>query len=378
MSTYDAMKSIRASGRGTGFYVQVGITLCAIIFAIAAYVKYRADQDAPRQLPAKWYPAAPSPIARLEGAGAVVNEKLYVVGGFYTNPLAATNRTYAYDHRTDSWERLADAPIANTHVVAAVDGDTIWYAGGYLGNHPGKAIRDVYKYHVPTDRWMKGPPLPQPRASGAFLRLGRFLHYISGLSTDRNTNYGDHWILSLDGRQEWLRRAPLPLPRAHMAGVAIDGKIFVVAGQIGHDIRRRDVDTVHRYDPETDTWSEMSPLPFASSHHETSTVVWNGRIYLFGGRSDHYKGVIERLKNPPPRRRAAALPDVFAYDPSSNKWSPQPELPAGLLAPVVVTIGNKIIVTNGSTMNAFFPQSSTYVGCFPLETRMQGSRQRRC
>lgn len=354
-------------------------TALAIMGAVGFLAKYRLSLEPPRQPPAAWHPAAPSPIARAEGPGVVVNGKLYVVGGFNSRNLDVTNRHYAYDPQADRWQRLADMPVSNTHIVGAVDGDTVWYAGGYVGKHPGKAIRDVYKYHVPSDRWTKGPPLPEPRAAGVLVRLGRNLHYISGLSLDRDTNYGDHWILPLDGVQQWTPRAPMPMPRGHMGAAVLDGKIYVVGGQFHHDNHRRDLAYVHRYDPGPDKWTEMAPLPFAVSHIELSTVVWKGRIYIFGGRSDSKTGRLKRLADPQPSvLRSTALPDVFAYDPASDRWEPQPELPVGLLGPVVGVIGDLVVLTNGSTMNTFFAQSSTYVGCFPLTFRRSTVRGRAC
>lgn len=366
MQRIEEQKQTAHFSGSTGRLLHIALTVLAIIVAIGFAAKYRLTQEPPRHPPAAWFPAAPSPIARAEGPGAVVGEKLYVAAGFSSRNLDVTKRLYAYDHRTDTWERLADMPIGNTHIVSAVDGDTIWYAGGYIGAHPGEAISDVYKYHVPSNRWSEGPALPEKRAGGVLVKLGRNLHYISGLSLDRNTNYDDHWVLPLDGPQTWSRRAPLPIARSHMSAAVLDGRIYVIGGQLRHDSNRKDLDVVHGYDPQSDTWTEMPSLPFAVSHTELSTLVWNKQIYVFGGRSDSKVGRLERLINPQPWRRSSALPDVFSFDPATGRWEAQLELPVGLLAPVVVNIGDKIIITNGSTFNTYFPQSNTFVGCFPL------------
>lgn len=347
--------------------VPYGVAAFAVFLAAAVLAKFYAAQELPRHHPAAWYPVSPSPIPRAEGPGTVVNGKLYIVGGFHTRALEVTSRFDVYDPASDRWSRLSDMPVPNTHMLGAADGDTIWYAGGFIGDHPGRATRAVYKYHVPSDQWTEGPPLPARRAGGGFVRLGRSLHYFSGLSLDRNTNYGEHWVLSLDGDQTWTPRAPLPHPRSHLASVVLDGQIYAIGGQFRHDLNRRDVAFVHRYDPDSDSWTALAPLPFALSHIETSTLVWGGRIYVFGGRSESYKPFVERLKKRYPFSRATAIPDVLAYDPKTDKWEPQPELPTGLLAPVVVNVGDKVILTNGSTMNTYFVQSSTYVACLPLK-----------
>lgn len=353
-------------GRRIALYVVVAL---GILITAAIYVKYREALDFPRQGPGAWYPAAPSPIARALGPGVVIGKRLYVFGGFHTRPLNVTRRVDVYDPTIDKWARMANMPIANTHIATAVDGDTAWLAGGFLGDHPGRATGSVYKYHAPTDRWTIATPLPKPRAAGTLVRLGRNLHFFGGFSFDRNTTYGDHWVLPIDGEQKWTLRAPFPKARGHHAAVVLDGKIYAIGGSFNHDDDRRDVVYVHRYDPRSDQWAEVAPLPFALSHIESSTLVWNKRIYVFGGRSDHRSSFFRHLLQPQPVQRRFAMPDVTAYDPADDSWIPQQELPVGLMIPIVVQIDGRIIVTNGSTFYTYFPQSSTYVGCFPLISR---------
>lgn len=346
-----------------------GIAIVSLLIAAALFAKDRISRDLPRQAPGAWYPAAPSPIARALAPGVVIGKELYVFGGFYTRGLKVTRRVDVYNPDTDSWVRKADMPITNTHIAVAVDGDTAWLAGGFVGDHPGEATTKVFKYHAPSDSWSAATPLPAPRAAGAMVRIGRALHYFGGFSRDRNTTYGDHWVLSLDGDHRWTRRAPLPQPRGHLGAVVLDGKIYAVGGGFNHDTDRSDVKFLHRYDPATDRWTALASLPYGVSHIDTSTLVWNNRIYVFGGRSDEEKSLVNRIfpKTNPLRR--TALPDVIAYDPKANSWSPQQELPVGLMIPVVVAIGDRIIATNGSTLYTYFPQSSTYTACFPIKSR---------
>lgn len=354
-----------------------GLAAIALLIAAAVYANHLRSRELPRQPPGAWYPAAPSPIARALAPGIVIGKKLYLFGGFYTRGLKVTRRVDVYDPAADRWTRLADMPIANTHIATAVDGDTAWLAGGFAGDHPGKATTRVYKYHAPTDSWSEGPPLPAPRAAGAMVRIGRTLHFFGGYTTDRDTTPGDHWALPLDGDQRWTRRAPLSEPRGHLAAVVLDGAIYAMGGAFNHDNNRQDVAFVQRYDPATDRWTARAPMPYGASHIDNSALVWNGRIYVFGGRSDERRSLIDRILRRHPVARRTALPDVIAYDPATDRWAPQQELPVGLMIPVVVAIGDRIIVTNGSTLYTYFPQSSTYTGCFPLKSR-PASLQRPC
>src|SRR6185295_8480599 len=99
----------------------------------------------------------------------------------------------------------------------------IWFAGGFMGNHPGPTLRSVWKYDVVSDSWIEGPPLPEARGGGGLVRVGRVLHYVGGhYAAMQETAAGDHWTLSLDSGTEWIRRAPLPVPRGHFGIIALN------------------------------------------------------------------------------------------------------------------------------------------------------------
>src|SRR4051812_2774636 len=80
----------------------------------------------------EWRKAAPSPFARVESPAAVIDGKLYLFGGF-TEDLGASLQVDVYDPASDSWNRKKDMPVGLTHLNPAIDGKTIWFAGGFKG-----------------------------------------------------------------------------------------------------------------------------------------------------------------------------------------------------------------------------------------------------
>ena len=236
----------------------------------------------------EWKKATPSPFARVESPAAVVKGKIYMFGGF-TDDLQASNRVDVYDPTKDSWARLKDMPTGVTHLNPAQDGSTIWFAGGFKGRHPGPVTAEVWKYDSKSDTWSKGPQLPERRAGGGLAIVGRKLHYFGGYKVDRNTDSGDHWSLPLDGGTDWKREANLPDPRGHVSSAVLDGKIYALGGDHGHDITQIDVDSCHRFDPMTNKWSAIASLPDGRSHFESSTIVYKGRILVVGGRCNSSK-----------------------------------------------------------------------------------------
>jgi hypothetical protein len=124
----------------------------------------------------------------------------------------ASNQVDVYDPASDSWTRQKDMPTRLTHLNPAIDGNTIWLAGGFKGKHPGPVRDEVWKYDIALDAWTAGPPLPEPRTGGGLAVVERKLFYFGGYKADRDTNAGDHWSLPLEGGNVWHREADLPNP----------------------------------------------------------------------------------------------------------------------------------------------------------------------
>jgi N-acetylneuraminic acid mutarotase len=300
----------------------------------------------------KWKKATPSPFARVEAPAAVIDGKLYLFGGF-TEELAASNRVDVYDPATDSWTHKKDMPTQLTHLNPAIDGKTIWFAGGFKGKHPGPVTNEVWKYDTAADSWTAGPSLPERRGGGGLAVVGRRLHCFGGYKADRNTNAGDHWSLSLEGGKDWKREAGLPDPRGHVTAAVLEGKIYALGGCHGHDITQIDVNSCHRYDPATKKWRKIANLPDGRSHFESSTIVFKDRILVLGGRCNSSKPA------------KGIMGDILEYDPKADRWQVVGTIPQKLLAPSAAIIGERIVVTGGGLNNPRPLTANTWVASLP-------------
>ena len=175
-------------------------------------------------------------------------------------------------------------PTHVTHLNTAIDGNTIWFAGGFKGKHPGPVTNEVWKYDIAADTWSAGPPLPEPRGGGGLAIVDHKLHYFGGFKADRNTDAGEHWSLSLEDGKAWQREADLPHPRGHVTATVLAGKMYALGGTHGHDITQIDLKYCDRYDPAAKKWSAIASLPDGRSHFESSTMIHRGRILIVGGR----------------------------------------------------------------------------------------------
>lgn len=294
---------------------------------------------------------------RVEAHSAVVDDKIFLFGGFQTDEALGefqsqeTDQTAIYDPVADTWTKIAPLPIPVTHVGSAIVGRKIWLAGGFAVLGFNQAIDHVYIYDVDANSWSTGPSLPAPRSAGTLVRNGRKLHYISGLE-NRNDGVVDHYVLDLDepgGPQTWNMLAPIPETSNHLSGIAVGGKIYAIGGQVNHDIDPFDVDFSYEYDPVTDSWAQKASMPIPRSHMEPGTFVVDGKIILVGGKDGTF----------------TCSDRVSSYDPLTDTWSELFTVPDCLLAPSGKVVGDEIYVSHGGLINVFDPQTTMRKRNFP-------------
>ena len=329
----------------------IGIgALIAFSFAVAmspafAQTGFQTDPTCTLQLGA-WQaaPTAPAGAYHLEGGGAVVDGRLYLLSGYDNGSFTIGNRVDVYDIPSSTWLSATipymPSPFRNTHVQAAADGQYIWMAGGFPNVNGSVPWTDVYRYDTLTDTWNVMPPLPLARASGALVvnSQTRMLHYFGGLADDRTTNQADHWALNLNNPAGgWTALASMPMPRNHFQALEINGVIYAPGGQFGHDGLHEDTVLLHAYDPATDTWQQLADMPLSRSHAETATFVVNERIVLIAG-SDSVNGN-DQVNN------------VTTYNPQTDTWTALTPIPVPLYGAAAGFYDNKIFVTTGGLTN---------------------------
>lgn len=131
---------------------------------------------------------------------------------------------------------------------------------------------------------------------------------------------------------EWGKRAPLLEANSEMAVVELDGKIYVIGG---YPSTRVTVRTVQVYDPATDSWKIVTPLPRPANHLVSAAV--GGKIYAIGGQA----------KAGGRGARAEFLDAVFEYSPAKDIWSPRAPMPTARSGGASAVIDGMIYVAGG-------------------------------
>ena len=114
----------------------------------------------------------------------------------------------------------------------------------------------------------------------------------------------------------WTRRADMPTARYNFGTCVVDGKVFVIGGEI-EVFGERSVAIVEVYDPKTDTWERRIDMPTARAG--VVTLVVDGKIYAIGGAE---------LKKFQAGQSFKRLPVVEMYDPITDTWTQKADMPA--------------------------------------------------
>ena len=80
----------------------------------------------------------------------------------------------------------------------------------------------------------------------------------------------------------WRTLADLPPARNHLAAAAIDGRLHIIGGRFGAGFRSEMTDALEVYDPATDCWRRLAPLP-VPVHGVTGAAFIDGWVHLPGG-----------------------------------------------------------------------------------------------
>lgn len=253
-----------------------------------------------------WTRKADMPTARGWMASAVVDGKIYAIGGFAN--WAALSTVEVYDTKTDTWAKKANIPTARLYFSAAVLNGMIYAIGGMLSpdNVP---INLVEAYNPRTDTWTKKADLPTATFGG----IGGCAPVVEGKIYLIGAHLGAPGNLSIVQEYDpladkWTRKTDMPIPRMSFAVSEANKKIYAIGGY-------RDfwaavpLPTVDEYNPATDQWVKKADIPTVRGDLSASAV--NGIIFVIGGGE---QGVF-------------VLPTVEAYNPQTDTWTKEADMP---------------------------------------------------
>lgn len=225
-----------------------------------------------------WIPRASMHQARGGLGVAVVNGKIYAIGG-----------------STQSGQEPTIPP-------SALLGDI--NIGGFVGTNE--------EYDPATDVWTYKAPMPTPRILFATAVYQNKVYCIGGRCTVGNMNGGYTGVNEVYDPvvDKWETKASMPTARGWLQANVVGDKIYLMGGDPNANLNEV-------YDPATNTWTTKAPMPTGTSGY--ASVVVDNKIYVVGGFSSNLNQI---------------------YDPVADKWNLYTSPPSGVAAGVAaVTIG---------------------------------------
>lgn len=226
-----------------------------------------------------WSSAANMPTARKQITNSVVslNGEIYVLGGVDSSGNI-TDAVEVYNPQSNTWRNTTPMPVKLWRTMVAVVNEKLYMMGGYrsTGSFPFSPTREVFEYDPANDTWTAKASLPGPRGMGAAVVLDGNIHLLAGAFSNA---LRDHLIYDPQ-TDKWSDGPSLIGVRSGLAAGVIDGRIYAVGGyrlQSGVFSQK----TVEMFDPNTNEWTSVADLP--DTRHGISAAVINDKLYVFGG-----------------------------------------------------------------------------------------------
>ena len=252
----------------------------------------------------EWRVISELPTQRARFATAVVEGKIYLIGGTLFEHERGVRRenepgiwrgpfgmslVEVYDPQTNTWERLTDMPTVRSGAKTVVVDGKIYVLAGKVGKDNQAVnlttLKVVEMYDPQTDTWVR--------------------------------------------KQDMSRR------RASFGIGVVAGKIYAIGGTV--DIQPEApwrVDLVEVYDPATDTWAKRADMP--TRRRAVKAAVIRDTLYAIGGSGW-----------PPAGNGGPFLGTIEVYEPRINRWTKRPDMPNPRTVFSTVVVGDKIYLIGG-------------------------------
>jgi len=218
------------------------------------------------------------PTSRWGLGVAVVNGRIYAIGGRNESGYLATNEEY--DPATNTWTTKKPMQTPRAGFGIAVCQNKIYVIGGISGIDPSTGISICCSlnevYDPLTDSWETKTSMPTNRSllnahvvNGKIYLIGGY--YMLDPQTPLALNVNEVYDPITD---TWTTKASIPTAVFAYASAVVNNKIYVIER------------TTQIYDPETDTWNFGKPIPTMVAYAAagaTTGISAPKRIYVIGG-----------------------------------------------------------------------------------------------
>ena len=290
-----------------------------------------------------WRESTPGPEPRAGYAGGQIGGKLVLVGGTYWEGKKGdwtkkvfTAATHVFDPKTETWEKLADAPVTLGYSAVAEVGGSLYVMGGVQNGVPGRDVLVLSK-NASGYAWSKSVPLPDSRVFATAVAIGRMIYLIGGTREfepfdakgtccTSKSDTKTMWMLNtMHPEKGWTTLPEYPGQARWAERAAARGLTIYLFGGHHQALQKdpvQDFNEVLRYDIPTHKWSRVGDMP--ETAQGGANVMVGGKVVIVA--SNHH---------------------VTVFDPATGKFTPAADLPEDAALDAVVKIGNQLVGSEG-------------------------------
>jgi N-acetylneuraminic acid mutarotase len=251
----------------------------------------------------EWTKRNPMPLALHHAMTTVHNGKIYVFGGFSRpgRELAwqPVDNAWEYTPETDSWKTLSPLPTRRGAGGAAVVDGKIYVVGGAstlpgasdpairFDGQPRDSVLGINEEYDPaTNTWRSRAPMPTARNHFLTAAVNGRIYTIGGrlgstfITRSSNTEVTEEYDVAKD---LWTTKAPMPTARSGVAGGVYNGKIYVAGGEFQNDKIMAAFRAFEAYDPAGNSWDGALPRMRIPRHGFAGAVIGDHLHVVAGG-----------------------------------------------------------------------------------------------
>ncbi|TQI65401.1 hypothetical protein [Clostridium sp. KNHs216] len=240
----------------------------------------------------QWVTKAPMSTSRQDFQTAVIDGKIYAIGG--QNEHGTLSTVEEYNPLTDIWTAKASMSTSRTRFQTIVVNEKIYAIGGIDSLGAVSALSTVEEYDPATDKWTTKAPLSFSRRDFRAELINGKIYVLGGDDNGNSRTIIEEYDVATN---TWKNKAALS-KRKLFGTIATDGKIYIVGGL---DSDGRLLNSVQEYDPVSNVVNEKESM--ITSRHSFQAEAINGEIYVVGGRDAGADKVTE------------------LFNPIQNKWT---------------------------------------------------------
>jgi parallel beta-helix repeat protein len=241
--------------------------------------------------------------------------------------------------------------------IYAIGGDDVYLSGNCLTayGYYGKVLNTTEEYDPLSDTWTFKASMPTPRCSFGVAVYQNKIYCIGGKTSNGVTGVNEVYDPATD---TWETKTPMPTPRMDLQANVVDGKIYLIGGSIRYTT---DLNVTEVYDPETDTWITKTSAPYRIT--SGASAVADDKIYFLATESSLDLGPFTQIYNP-----ATDSWSIGAYAPTYGESPATAGVTSGIHAP------KQILFFDESSTYVYFPANDSWaVGeCMPTSRGWAG------